>query len=164
MKITTSLHLLLASLLACTVHAGSLESDFTHPPETTRPRCYWYWMDGQITKEGITRDMEAMNRVRIGEGYIGIISGQAGTPVGGASKAFTDEWWGFIEHAMREGTRLEVDVVNSWNNRLAGDAALPLQQRRTFLTAPTVSKDSPLLPAGLIGPVTIQQAVKIKGM
>jgi hypothetical protein len=68
-------------------------------------------MDGQITKEGITRDLEAMKRVGIGEGYIGVIGGQSGTPAkGGGAKALTDEWWGFIEHAMREGTRLGVDI------------------------------------------------------
>ena len=67
-------------------------------------------MDGQVTREGITRDLEAMKRVGIGEGYIGIISGQAGTPVGVRSKAFTEEWWGHIEHAIREGGRLGVDI------------------------------------------------------
>ena len=51
---------------------------------------------------------------------------------------------------------LEADVVNTWNNRLAGDAALPVEQRLTSITAPTVTKDSPLLPAGLLGPVTLQ--------
>ena len=55
------------------------------------------------------------------------------------------------------GNMLEVDVVNTWNNRLAGDAALPVEQRHTSITAPTVNKKSPLLPAGLIGPVTLQQ-------
>jgi hypothetical protein len=50
---------------------------------------------------------------------------------------------------------IEVDVVNTWNNRLAGDAALPVEQRRTSITAATVTKESPLLPAGLIGPVRI---------
>jgi hypothetical protein len=51
---------------------------------------------------------------------------------------------------------LEVDIVNTWNNRLAGDAALPVDQRRTSISAATVKKNSPLLPAGLIGPVTIR--------
>lgn len=90
--------------------ADALARNFEQPPDTTRPRCYWYWMDGQITKEGITRDLEAMKRVGIGEGYIGVIGGQSGTVAKGASKALTDEWWGFIEHAMREGTRLGVDI------------------------------------------------------
>ena len=63
-----------------------------------------------------------------------------------------------IAAAVKPGANtLEVDVVNTWNNRLAGDAALPVEQRHTSITAPTVTKDSPLLPAGLIGPVTIHQ-------
>ena len=110
MKKTTLLHQLFASVLACAAHAGSLESDFAQPPDTTKPRCYWYWMDGQITKDGITRDLEAMKRVGIGEGYIGVITGQSGTPGNSTTKALTDEWWSYIEHAIREGTRLGVDV------------------------------------------------------
>ena len=90
--------------------ADILARDFAQPPDATKPRCYWYWMDGQITKEGITRDLEAMKRVGIGEGYIGVIGGQSGTPAEGGAKALTDEWWSFIEHAMREGTRLGVDL------------------------------------------------------
>ena len=102
--------IIIAASFAILARADSLESNFLRPPETTRPRCYWYWMDGQITKEGITRDLEAMKRVGIGEGYIGVITGQSGTPSTNTSKALTDEWWSFIEHAIREGTRLGVDI------------------------------------------------------
>ena len=105
---------LLAILFLATfvLHADELEKQFDSPPATTLPRCYWYWMDGQISKEGITRDMEAMKRVGIGEGYIGVIndSGKKGTPTTSTTKALTDEWWSYIEHAVREGTRLGVDI------------------------------------------------------
>jgi hypothetical protein len=57
---------------------------------------------------------------------------------------------------------LEIDVVNAWNNRLVGDAALPPEQRSTFLTAPTVKANSPLLPAGLLGPVTLRAASEVR--
>ncbi len=90
--------------------ANELQQSFTTPPEATKPRCYWYWMDGHITKEGLTKDLEAMRRIGIGEGYIGIISGQSGMPASGGPEALSDEWWGFIEHAIREGGRLGVDV------------------------------------------------------
>ncbi len=86
------------------VAAGELENNFLNPPEATKPRCYWYWMYGQVSREGITRDLEAMKRVGIGEGYIGIIEG------GDKVKALSDEWWGLVEHAVREGTRLGVDI------------------------------------------------------
>ena len=87
-----------------------LEKRFANPPDATKPRCYWYWMDGQITKEGITRDLEAMKRVGIGEGYIGAISGQSGEAAKERCNALTEEWWGYIEHAIREGGRLGVDI------------------------------------------------------
>jgi hypothetical protein len=53
-------------------------------------------------------------------------------------------------------------VVNPWNNRLLGDAALPPAQRRTYLQAPAAFKtNAPLLPAGWIGPAVLRHAVAI---
>ncbi|MHC4645892.1 MAG: glycosyl hydrolase [Planctomycetota bacterium] len=37
-----------------------LESGFCSPPHPARPYVYWQWMDKAITKEGITKDLEAM--------------------------------------------------------------------------------------------------------
>ena len=87
-----------------------LEKRFANPPVGTKPRCYWYWLDGHISKEGITRDLEAMKRVGIGEGYIGIINGQSGSAPNPDLKSLSDEWWGYIEHAIREGGRIGVDI------------------------------------------------------
>ena len=127
--------LLLATLPVC---ADDLEARFQNPPEATKPRCYWYWMDGQVTKEGITRDLEAMKRVGIGEGYSGIISGQAGTPVGVRAKAFTEEWWGYLEHAIREGGRLGVDIglFNSPGWSQSGGPWVKPQQAMRYITLP----------------------------
>ncbi len=102
-------------ILTLTVVAGlaaaeDLETLFANPPDVTKPRCYWYWMDGHITKAGITNDLEAMHRFGIGEGYIGIISGQSGMDPKPEPMALTDEWWDFIIHAVREGRRLGVDI------------------------------------------------------
>jgi predicted thioredoxin/glutaredoxin len=36
---------------------------------------------------------------------------------------------------------------------------LPVEQRQTFISVPTVNKDTPLLPAGLLGPVTIRSVI-----
>ena len=43
-----------------------LAVSFKNPPETTRPWVYWYWIDENISREGITKDLEAMARVGIG--------------------------------------------------------------------------------------------------
>ena len=52
---------------------------------------------------------------------------------------------------------LEIDVENLWPNRLIGDAALPAEKRYTK-TNVNFGKDHPLLPSGLLGPVTVQMA------
>jgi len=44
----------------------NLEEGFLNPPESARPRVWWHWMNGNITKEGIRADLEWMHRVGIG--------------------------------------------------------------------------------------------------
>src|SRR2546421_12146764 len=46
--------------------ADSLKSGFENPPESARPRVWWHWMNGNITKEGIKLDLEWMHRIGIG--------------------------------------------------------------------------------------------------
>jgi hypothetical protein len=43
-----------------------LEAGFISPPESAKPRVWWHWMNGNITKEGIRADLEWMHRVGIG--------------------------------------------------------------------------------------------------
>ena len=42
-----------------------LEKGFQNPPESAKPRVWWHWMNGNITKEGIRADLEWMHRVGI---------------------------------------------------------------------------------------------------
>jgi len=56
----------LLGLWTATVSAASLDEGFRHPPAETKPWCYWYWISDNISREGITRDLEAMAQVGIG--------------------------------------------------------------------------------------------------
>ena len=90
---------------------SALESSFVQPPADSRPRCYWYWLDGYVSKEGITKDLEAMRDVGIGGAFIGIIGGQSGQPHNPQAPAdLSDAWWDLIIHAVREGTRTGVNI------------------------------------------------------
>lgn len=40
--------------------------NFINPPASAKPRVWWHWMNGNITKEGIQKDMEWMERAGIG--------------------------------------------------------------------------------------------------
>ena len=88
--------------------ASTLIQGFRQPPEETKPWVYWYWITDNISREGITRDLEAMARAGIGEALIGNIYLE--DVQRGSVKALTDEWWGMVEHAIREGGRLGVNI------------------------------------------------------
>ena len=76
------LFLIIATILCSIVvpAAGSMEADFKTPPPEARPWVYWFWLNGNITTEGITADLEAMKRVGIG-GVL-IMEVDQGAPIG----------------------------------------------------------------------------------
>jgi hypothetical protein len=43
-----------------------LARDFKNPPDAARPWVYWFFMDGNLTREGMTADLEAMKQAGIG--------------------------------------------------------------------------------------------------
>lgn len=73
-RFTRSMKMGLAALLAVLISNGAvgqsstdpLEKGFQSPPDTAKPRVWWHWMNGNITKEGIDLDLEWMKRVGIG--------------------------------------------------------------------------------------------------
>jgi hypothetical protein len=60
-------------LLASSGHAApataapdNLLAGFQTPPQSAKPRVWWHWMNGNVTKDGIRRDLEWMHHVGIG--------------------------------------------------------------------------------------------------
>ncbi|MBI2929896.1 MAG: glycoside hydrolase family 2 [Verrucomicrobia bacterium] len=102
-------HALLLTLALChAAAAADLEKQFRAPPEETKPWVYWYWISDNISKAGLTRDLEAMARVGIGEAFIGNVD--VNEKSRGPVKVLSEEWWGLVEHAIREGGRLGVNI------------------------------------------------------
>ena len=58
--------LTVAGLTAAVAAADDLERGFAQPPASARPWVYWFPLSGNLTKEGITADLEAMQRAGIG--------------------------------------------------------------------------------------------------
>ena len=92
--------------------ASDLSEHFINPPEETKPWCYWYWLGGDISKEGITKDLESMARVGIRRAMIGNVN--AGKAPENPIKMLTPEWYEATHHAFREANRVgvELDMFN----------------------------------------------------
>jgi len=61
-----------------------------------------------------------------------------------------------VADALKRGENtIEIEVTNTWHNRLIGDNLLAPDKRVTWTTAPFRLKDKPLLPAGLVGNVKL---------
>jgi hypothetical protein len=96
-----------ATLLLTTLSVSAIDLDagFRNPPETTKPYCYWYWLNGEITADGITKDLESMAKVGIKQAMIGNIEG------GGPVKMFSPEWYALTRHALKEASRVGVEIM-----------------------------------------------------
>ena len=137
---------LVASVLVCAVAQPApppgllpLLDKFQQPPPDTRPGCYWYWINDNISKAGITKDLEAMARVGIGRAYIGHIfskKGQTDTPVGNAP-FMSDAWWEAMQWAVKEGDRcgVEIGFFNSPGWSQSGGPRVRTAQSMRYLTS-----------------------------
>jgi (4-O-methyl)-D-glucuronate---lignin esterase len=90
---------------------GGLETAFRNLPASARPKTWWHWMNGNITRDGITRDLEAMHRA--GVGGFQIFQVGTGIPKGPVNYG-SSEWVHLLQHAMAEAERLglEYDMMN----------------------------------------------------
>ena len=72
------------------------------------PWVYWFWMNGNITKDGIRADLEAMKRVGIGGTLIMSVS--TGIPPGRVD-FMTPQWRELFAFAVREADRLGLEII-----------------------------------------------------
>ncbi|MBQ9430820.1 MAG: glycoside hydrolase family 2 [Kiritimatiellae bacterium] len=65
-----------------------------------------------------------------------------------------------ITDYVKEGENtLEITVCSTWMNRLIGDDALKPEARPTWTSLPTYNQKHPLMPSGLIGPVSLNYEI-----
>ncbi|RED47813.1 glycosyl hydrolase [Seonamhaeicola aphaedonensis] len=84
-----------------------IKSDFVTPSEDNTIWCYWYWINDDISKEGITKDLLAMKKAGIGGALIGNINP---AHKDGKVPMLSEDWWSHMVHAVEEGKRIGVDI------------------------------------------------------
>lgn len=95
--------------------APSTAADFAFPPDAAKPWVYWMWLNGHVTREGITADLEAMKAV----GINGALIMNLGSDESGPVRFMSSEWQAMFRHAVAEAARLglTIDMNNDdgWN-------------------------------------------------
>ncbi len=97
----------------------ALAQGFATPPNSAKPRVWWHWMNGNVTKEGITADLEWMQRVGIGgfhqfdANIADFSSGQFSMPkyVDQRIVYHTPEWKEMLRFAAAEADRLGLEMT-----------------------------------------------------
>lgn len=84
-----------------------LASGFADPPQSAAPRTWWHWVDGNVSQEGITLDLEAMKQAGIGGATMFNVS--LGIPRGPVS-FLSDRWRQLTAFATKEAARLGLDL------------------------------------------------------
>src|SRR3954471_20807454 len=92
-----------------TAPSGELARGFVHPPQSARPHTWWHWVSGNVSKEGITADLEAMNR--IGLGGLQAFSVDQGPKPEKPVLYMSPEWRELMKHAVAESVRLNLALT-----------------------------------------------------
>lgn len=127
--------------------ADSLESGWADPPREARLRAYWWWLNGCVTKEAITRDLQEMKAKGFGGAMICDADGssQDGNDRAPHGPTFlSPEWRELYRHALREADRLglemSLNIQSGWNlggpTVTADDAAKKLVWSEARVTGP----------------------------
>ena len=97
---------------------GGDEWSFAEPPESARPYVLWMWMGSNISKAGITRDLEGMKAAGIGGATIFSLSDSTVPWAGVILKSptpeivtFTDPWWAMVRYAAEQAHRLGLELI-----------------------------------------------------
>lgn len=144
--------LILLLLSPTLLSADSLESGWGNPPREARLRAYWWWLNGCVTKEAITRDLEQMKA----KGFAGaLICDADGSSQDGNDRVphgptfLSPQWRGLYKHALREADRLglemSLNIQSGWN--LGGP----------IVTADDAAKKLVWSETRVIGPVNLKQ-------
>ena len=90
---------------------AELEQGFKNPPASAWPRTWWHWTNSNVTKEGITKDLEWMKRVGIAGFQLADVNAGGGQTVDKKIEFGTPEWFDAVRFAASEADRLGLEMT-----------------------------------------------------
>ena len=87
---------------------SDLENGFRTVPDSVKTAVYWYWLQNNISREGVVKDLEAMKKAGINRAFIGN-QGNDALPEGNV-RFGSDEWWEVTRTALRTATELGIEI------------------------------------------------------
>ena len=92
---------------ACAEPMPNLTADFSAPPASAQPLTWWHWLNGNVTKAGISADLESMKRIGIGGAQIFNVANKAAVDIpAGPVDYLSPQWLDMVQFAASESDRL----------------------------------------------------------
>ena len=121
---------------------SSLDKGFVNPPNSAKPHTWWHWINGNISKAGITADLEAMKKIGIGGAQI--FNVEVGIPIG-KTPMMTPQWQDAMAWAFKEAKRLGIEICvhncGGWSS--SGGPWVKPEDAMQFLTWSEISVKGP---------------------
>lgn len=87
------------------------KNDFLNPPQSSQVNTWWHWISGNISKEGITKDLESMKNQGIKQATILNIGAGMGAKLDMPQVKFNSpEWYEMFQFALEEASRLGLTI------------------------------------------------------
>src|SRR5579884_1342859 len=92
------------------IASDPLAQGFQTPPESARPRTWWHWTNGNVTEDGITKDLQWMKRVGIGGFQLVDVASGNGQVVEPKINFGTPEWYHAVLHSAQLAKQLNLEM------------------------------------------------------
>jgi hypothetical protein len=90
--------------------SDKLAEGFISPPDSAKPRVYWWWLFNRVDSSGITRDLEEFRNKGISGVNLICTGGYAGKEPLPGVRFMGEEWRALFRHAGREAKRLNIEL------------------------------------------------------
>ena len=86
-------------------------NDFQNPPQSSQVNTWWHWISGNVSKDGITKDLESMKRQGIKQATILNIGAGMGAKLDMPQVLFNSpEWYEMFQFSLKEANRLGLTI------------------------------------------------------